>query len=422
MDFPIETVRAAFPALSLTDNVRRRIYLDNPAGTQVPKSVAEAVSRCLLSTNANLGGFFETTVAAQKVVDDAHAAMADFLGAETAEEIIIGANMTTLTYHLSRTLGRGFAPGDEIILTRMDHEGNVSPWLQLAEDRGLVVRWLPFDQESWQVEPAALAALLSDRTKLVALNYASNLTGSINRVKELTHMARTAGALVYVDAVQFAPHGLVDVTEIGCDFLVCSAYKFFGPHMGILWGRRAVIDALQPYKCRCSSNELPERFELGTPQIELMAGLTAAIGHFEQLGEAAGSKGSRRAKIAAAFSSSIAYENVLALQLIEGLSAIDGLTIHGITDPARVHERVPTVSFTVEGIEPESIVKPVNGEGIFLWSGHNYAWEIVHQLGIPADQGVVRIGIAHYNTASEIAETLESVTRTIAMLRQQRRV
>lgn len=422
MDFPIETVRAAFPALSLTDNVRRRIYLDNPAGTQVPKSVAEAVSRCLLSTNANLGGFFETTVAAQKVVDDAHAAMADFLGAETAEEIIIGANMTTLTYHLSRTLGRGFAPGDEIILTRMDHEGNVSPWLQLAEDRGLVVRWLPFDQESWQVEPAALAALLSDRTKLVALNYASNLTGSINRVKELTHMARTAGALVYVDAVQFAPHGLVDVTEIGCDFLVCSAYKFFGPHIGILWGRRAVIDALQPYKCRCSSNELPERFELGTPQIELMAGLTAAIGHFEQLGEAAGSKGSRREKIAAAFSSSIAYENVLALQLIEGLSAIEGLTIHGITDPARVHERVPTVSFTVEGIEPESIVKPVNGEGIFLWSGHNYAWEIVHQLGIPADQGVVRIGIAHYNTASEIAETLESVTRTIAMLRQQRRV
>ena len=422
MDFPIETVRAAFPALSLTDNGRRRIYLDNPAGTQVPKSVAEAVSRCLLSTNANLGGFFETTVAAQKVVDDAHAAMADFLGAETAEEIIIGANMTTLTYHLSRTLGRGFAPGDEIILTRMDHEGNVSPWLQLAEDRGLVVRWLPFDQESWQVEPAALAALLSDRTKLVALNYASNLTGSINRVKELTHMARTAGALVYVDAVQFAPHGLVDVSEIGCDFLVCSAYKFFGPHMGILWGRRAVIDALQPYKCRCSSNELPERFELGTPQIELMAGLTAAIGHFEQLGEAAGSKGSRRAKIAAAFSSSIAYENVLALQLIEGLSAIEGLTIHGITDPARVHERVPTVSFTVEGIEPESIVKPVNGEGIFLWSGHNYAWEIVHQLGIPADQGVVRIGIAHYNTASEIAETLECVTRTIAMLRQQRRV
>lgn len=420
MNFPIEAVRTAFPALSLTDNGRRRIYLDNPAGTQVPRTVAEAVSQCLLSTNANLGGFFETTLAAQKIVDDAHAAMADFLGAETAEEIIIGANMTTLTYHMSRTIGRDFFPGDEIILTRMDHEGNVSPWLQLAEDRGLVVRWLPFDQESWQVEPAALSALLSDRTRLVALNYASNLTGSINRVKELTRIAREAGALVYVDAVQFAPHGLVDVAEIGCDFLVCSAYKFFGPHISILWGRRAVIDALQPYKCRCSSNELPERFELGTPQIELMAGLIAAVGHFERLGEAAGSKGSRRDKIAAAFSASIAYENTLALQLIDGLSTIDGLTIHGITDKARAHERVPTVSFTVEGIAPESIVRPMNAEGIFLWSGHNYAWEIVHQLGIPADQGVVRIGIAHYNTAAEIGETLESVKRTISMLRQQR--
>ena len=420
MDFPIEAVRDAFPALSLTDKGRRRIYLDNPAGTQVPKSVADAVSRCLVETNANLGGFFETTLAAQKVVDDAHAAMADFVGAASPEEIIIGANMTTLTYHMSRTLGRDFKPGDEIILTRMDHEGNVSPWLQLAEDRGLVVRWLPFDQQSWQVEGAALAALLNDRTRLVALNYASNLTGSINRVKELTRIAKQAGALVYVDAVQFAPHGLVDVAEIGCDFLACSAYKFFGPHMGILWGKRSVIDTLQPYKCRCSSNGLPERFELGTPQIELMAGLTAAVGYFEKLGEATGEHGTRRQKIAAAFKAAIAYENVLAPRLIDGLSAIKGLTIHGITEPARVNERVPTVSFTVEGIAPESIARQMNAEGIFLWSGHNYAWEIVHQLGIPAEEGVVRIGIAHYNTAAEIDETLESAARIIAMLRQQR--
>jgi cysteine desulfurase family protein (TIGR01976 family) len=328
--------------------------------------------------------------------------------------------MTTLNYHMSRTIGRHFKPGDEIILTRMDHEGNVSPWLQLAEDRGLVVRWLPFDQQSWQVEGAALAALLNDRTRLVALNYASNLTGSINRVKELTRIAKQAGALVYVDAVQFAPHGLVDVAEIGCDFLACSAYKFFGPHMGILWGKRSVIDALQPYKCRCSSNGLPERFELGTPQIELMAGLTAAVGYFEKLGEATGEHGTRRQKIAAAFKAAIAYENVLAPRLIDGLSAIKGLTIHGITEPARVNERVPTVSFTVEGIAPESIARQMNAEGIFLWSGHNYAWEIVHQLGIPAEEGVVRIGIAHYNTAAEIDETLESAARIIAMLRQQR--
>ncbi|BCM19841.1 cysteine desulfurase-like protein [Mesorhizobium sp. J8] len=419
-DFPVEAVRGRFPALSLTDDGRRRIYLDNPAGTQVPLTVADAVSRCLLSTNANLGGFFETTVAAQKVVDDAHAAMADFLNASSIEEIVIGANMTTLTYHMSRTLGRMMKPGDEIIVTRMDHEGNVSPWLQLAEDLGLVVRFLPFDERSWQVEEAALKALLSDKTRLVALNYASNLTGSINRVKALTAIARQAGALVYVDAVQFAPHGLVDVQELGCDFLICSAYKFFGPHMGILWGRRDVIDALKPYKCRCSSNVLPERFELGTPQIELMAGLTAAIDYFADLGASAGERGSRRQRIARAFEVSIAYENVLARQLIDGLYDIEGLVIHGITDPKRLAERVPTISFTVEGIEPETIVRQMNAENIFVWSGHNYAWEVVHQLGIPAEQGVVRIGIAHYNTAKEIEETLGSVHRVIAMLRQQR--
>ncbi|QKC73942.1 cysteine desulfurase-like protein [Mesorhizobium loti] len=420
MDFPIEAVRGKFPALSLSDKGRRRIYLDNPAGTQVPQAVADAVSRCLLTTNANLGGYFETTVAAQAVVDEAHQAMADFLGAASPEEIIIGANMTTLTYHMSRTLGRSLKPGDEIILTRMDHEGNVSPWLQLAEDLGLVVRWLPFDEQSWQVEEAALAGLLSDKTRLVALNYASNLTGSINRVRSLTAIAKQAGALVYVDAVQFAPHGLIDVQHLGCDFLICSAYKFFGPHMGILWGRLDVIEGLKPYKCRCSSNGLPERFELGTPQIELMAGLTAAVDHFAGLGAAVGETGSRRQKIAKAFEVSIAYENPLAQRLIDGLSGISGLTIHGITDPKRLGDRVPTVSFTVDGIVPETIVRQMNAENIFLWSGHNYAWEIVHQLGIPAEQGVVRIGIAHYNTAAEIDETLESVHRVIAMLRQQR--
>ncbi|WP_188393856.1 cysteine desulfurase-like protein [Mesorhizobium sp. SARCC-RB16n] len=420
VDFSIEAVRGKFPALSLTDKGRRRIYLDNPAGTQVPQAVADAVSRCLLTTNANLGGYFETTIAAQQVVDDAHQAMADFLGAASPQEIVIGANMTTLTYHMSRTLGRTMKPGDEIILTRMDHEGNVSPWLQLAEDLGLVVRWLPFDERTWQVEEATLAGLLSGKTRLVALNYASNLTGSINRVKSLTQIAKQAGALVYVDAVQFAPHGLIDVQELGCDFLICSAYKFFGPHMGILWGRREVIEGLKAYKCRCSSDGLPERFELGTPQIELMAGLTAAVDYFADLGASAGEGGSRRRRIAKAFEISIAYENPLAQRLIDGLSDISGLTIHGITDPKRLVDRVPTVSFTVDGIVPETIVRQMNAENIFLWSGHNYAWEIVHQLGIPAEQGVVRIGIAHYNTASEIDETLESVHRVIAMLRQQR--
>lgn len=416
--FPIDAQRNEFPALAIRDGGRRRIYLDNPAGTQVPRSVADAVVRCLLETNANLGGFFATTLAAQRIVEAAHEAAADFLGASSSEEIIIGANMTTLTYHMSRTVGRHWTAGDEIIVTRMDHEGNVSPWLQLAEGRGLTVRFLPFDQQSWQVEENALSALLSERTKLVALNYASNLTGSINRVKELTARAKAAGAMVYVDAVQFAPHGLVDVQALGCDFLACSAYKFFGPHMGILWGRRALIDTLVPYKCRCSSNDLPERFELGTPQIELMAGLSAAIAYFQELGERFGATGSRREKIAAAFEASIAYEAGLARRLIDGLSAVPGLTIHGITDPRRIDERVPTVSFTVDGVAPDEIARGLADGNIFVWSGHNYAWEIVHQLGIAADKGVVRIGIAHYNTAEEIEETIGAVMRVVSMLRQ----
>lgn len=420
MAFPIDDVRGRFPALDLTDQGRRRIYLDNPAGTQVPRSVADAVATCLLETNANLGGFFTTTLAAGDVVEDAHRAMADFLGAAGPEEVIIGPNMTTLTYQMSRTLGRDFRPGDEIIVTRMDHEGNVSPWLQLAEDRGLTVRMLPFDTASWQVEERDLARLLSPRTRLVALNYASNLTGSINPVKRLVALAREAGAFTYVDAVQFAPHGLVDVAGLGCDFLACSSYKFFGPHLGILWGRREVLDRLVPYKLRCSGNDLPERFETGTPQVELLAGLSAAVGHFAALGERLGATGSWRDRIAAAYAASIAWEAPLAQMLIDGLRRIDGLTIHGITDPGRIAERVPTVSFSVTGIAPETLARELAAENIFVWSGHNYAWEIVHQLGIAPEEGVVRIGAASYNTPAEIGDTLDAVERLVAMLRQKR--
>jgi len=420
MAFPIDHVRGAFPSLAAADAGRRRLYLDNPAGTQVPRVVADAVHRCLIESNANLGGFFATTLAAGKVVDDAHHAMADFLGAASPEEIVIGPNMTTLTYQMSRTLGRDFAPGDEIVVTRMDHEGNVSPWLQLAEDRGLVVRKVPFDTQSWQIAEDALAAALSPRTRLVALTHASNLTGSVNPVKRLVALARAAGALTYVDAVQFAPHGLIDVAELGCDFLACSAYKFFGPHLGILYGRRELLAALAPYKLRCASDALPDRFETGTPQIELMAGLSAAVGYFEGVGAALGAGGSRRQKIAAAFAASTAYEAPLALQLIAGLQEISGITIHGITDPARIADRVPTVSFSLEGIAPETLVRELAAENIFVWSGHNYAWEVVHQLGIPPDAGVIRIGAAHYNTAGEIGETVEAVRRLTGMLRQRR--
>jgi cysteine desulfurase family protein (TIGR01976 family) len=418
--FPVESIRALFPALSLRDNGKRRIYLDNPAGTQVPQSVGDAVYLAILSRNANLGGHFATSRQAGEILAGAHRAMAEFLGAASADEIIIGPNMTSLTYQLSRTLARDWKEGDEIVLTQIDHEGNVGPWMQAAEERGVTVRWLPFSEESWQIEPEMLAPLLGKRTRLVALNYASNLTGSINRIEELVALARNAGAITYVDAVQMAPHGPIDVVDLDCDFLACSSYKFFGPHLGIVYGRKAVLDSLKPYKLRCSPNAYPTRFETGTPQIELLAGLEAAVDHFAALGALTGATGSRRTTIAAAFAASIAHEGKLARQLIDGIRDIKGLRVIGIVDEERMAERVPTVSFTVEGIVPSSLVDLLNEEGIFCWAGHNYAWGVVKQLGIPPERGVTRIGIANYNTREEIAVTVDSIRRNLAMLRQQR--
>ena len=407
MTFPIESVRSAFPALAITDDAGPRIYLDNPAGTQVPQSVVDAIADCLIGSNANLGGYFPTSLAAGAVVDEAHQAMADFLGAASADEIILGANMTTLTFHLARSICRNFKPGDEILLTRMDHEGNVAPWLTIAEDLGLVVKWLPFDTETWQVEPAALEAALSDRTRLLALNYASNLTGSINDVKALTAMAKAAGALVFIDAVQLAPHRAIDVQEIGCDFLACSSYKFFGPHLGIVWGSTEVLKSLPAYKCRCVGEELMGKFETGTPQIELLAGLTATVDYYAQLGTQVGATGSRRDKIVTAFEAAHAYERPLASQLIEGLSKLPDVTVHGITNLNRIDERVPTVSFSYNGHKPAFVSKALSDQNIFIWDGHNYALEVVRQLSIPEDEGIVRIGIAHYNTEAEIDRTLK---------------
>jgi cysteine desulfurase family protein (TIGR01976 family) len=411
--FPIADVRGAFPALALTDHGRARAYLDNPAGTQVPTSVIEAVTRCLGETNANLGGAFATSKAADDVVRGAHAAMADFLGAASAREVVIGPSMTTLTYRISRSLGRGLRPGDEIVVTRMDHDGNVAPWLQLAEDRDLVVRWLPFDRETWRIEPAALDDVLSERTRILALNYASNLTGSVNDVGALAARAKAAGALVYVDAVQLAPHRLVDVAALGCDFLVCSSYKFFGPHLGILWGRAELLEEMFPYQCRCASDGIPKKFETGTPQIELLAGLEAAVDYFARLGERTGANGSRRARIAAAYDAIIAYENNLAQYLIDGLASLPAVRVQGITNPNRMMDRVPTVSLTHDRVTPPAMARALADDGVFVWSGHNYALEVVRHLGIDENLGVLRIGIVHYNTREDIDRTLDGLDKLL---------
>lgn len=403
--FPIDEVRAHFPALAAPT-----AFLDNPAGTQVPRAVIDAVAHAMAGAASNLGGFFRASQDAVAINDRAHAAMADFLGAASPREIVIGQSMSMLTFQISRSLARDWQPGDEIVVTRMDHEGNVSPWLKVAEERGLTVRWLPFDRDSWRLEPEALAAVLNGNTRLVALNYASNLTGSINPVAELTALAKAAGALVYVDAVQFAPHGLVDVAAIGCDFLVCSAYKFFGPHLGILWGREALLADLYPYAVRTAPKALPGRHEVGTPQTELLAGLAASVDYIASLG----GEGGRRARLANAFTAAIAHEMPLAQRLIERVRAISGTTVHGITNNNRLHERVPTIALTHARHENRDLARALAARDIAVWSGHNYALELVRYLGLDEEDGVLRIGLAHYNTAAEVDAVADALAELLA--------
>ena len=408
-NFPIDAVRAAFPSLA-----GKHIHLDNPAGTQVPRLVADAVARCLLETNANLGGFFTTSRAVGEIVEQAHRDAATLFGAADWREIVIGQSMTALTFLMARSLGRTLFAGDEIVLTRMDHDGNVAPWLAVAEEHGCTVRFVPFDRDSWRIEPEALEAVLSPRTRLVALAYASNLTGSINDVAALTARAKQAGALVYVDAVQFAPHGLIDVAALGCDFLVASAYKFFGPHLGVLWARADLLRELRAYKVRPLKEDLPWRWEHGTPQIELQAGLSAAIAYLDWLGAQVGQGETPRARLADAWSASIAWEAELAKTLIAGLQAMKGITIHGITNPNRIGFRVPTVSFTHATVPPADIAQSLAAAGICVWSGNDYALEIVRALGLDEESGVLRIGLAHCNTPAEVQTVLKEVHVALA--------
>lgn len=407
--FPIDLVRQQFPALAAP-----AAFLDNPAGTQVPRPVIDAVAAAMVGAASNLGGCFETSQSADAVYARAHEAMADLLGAASPREIVIGQSMSMLTFQISRSLGRGWQAGDEVIVTRMDHEGNISPWLRLAEERGLVIRWLPFNRETWRIEADDLRALLNERTRLLALNYASNLTGSINDVAALTGISKAAGALVYIDAVQFAPHGLVDVQRLGCDFLVCSAYKFFGPHLGVLWGREAILADLYPYAVRCAPQELPGRHEIGTPQTELFAGLAAAVEYLAWLGVATGASGSRRQRIAGGYAAATAYEMPLAQSLIDGLRTIPQLKVQGIVNSNRLHERVPTVSVTHPKHSNKALARSLGERGINVWSGHNYALEVARHLGLDEAEGVLRIGLAHYNTQAEVERILGALKRLMA--------
>ncbi len=417
MTIDLVTIRSQFPALARTDDGHPRLYFDNPAGTQVPQSVADRMSDCLLHASANLGGYFETSHLADKVVSDARDAMVDFLNAPSADEIIFGQNMTSLTLHLSRSIGRHFQAGDEIILSQMDHDANVEPWVLMARDFGFEIRWLPFDIETFEFDLAKLDELLTSKTRLVCIGGASNLTGTINDVKTVCTKAREAGAWSFIDAVQSVPHVSTDVQALGCDFLTCSAYKFFGPHQGILWGRREVLEALEPYKVRPASDAIPECFETGTQSHEGLAGVTAAVDYFAWVGEtmagdfyAANQQFEGRClHTHAAMDCLFAYEKVLAERLIDGLGSIKGVTVQGITKPEAMHHRVPTVSFTHCTQTPADTARALGERNIFVWNGHNYAIEPAKALGIFDSGGAVRVGPVHYNSIEEIDVLLNAL-------------
>ncbi len=406
MTFDIEAVRRQFPALALADEGQRRIYLDNPAGTQVPQSVVDAMRDCLLYANANLGGEFVSSAAADAVADGAHAAMADLLNARDPAEIVFGANMTTLTFQFSRALGQTFNPGDEIIVTELDHDANVTPWTLLARDRGLTIRKIRLNTETFRLDLDQFERLLGERTRLVCVGHASNLLGTINDIGKIVARAHAHDALVFVDAVHSVPHIGVDVRDLGCDLLACSPYKFFGPHQGVLWGRRELLESLPAYKLRPAPDSLPGRFETGTQSHECMAGVTAAVDYLASLAPSAAG-GSRRDRLRSALARVRDYETQLCRELVGGLNSIRGLQIFGLSDD--FDSRSPTVSFRLGEIDPAEIAARLAKRNIFAWSGHSYAVEPCAALGLLDRGGVLRVGLVHYNDGTDIAALLEAL-------------
>jgi len=417
MSLDISLIRSQFPALSLKDGGVSRVYLDNPAGTQVPQQVIERMNHYLIETNANHDGHFRTSRESDLVLEEAHQAMADFLNARSSSEIIFGPNMTTLTYAISRSLAHWFKEGEEIILTRMDHDANVMPWVQMAQDKGLKMKWLEFNRESYKYDLDSLEKLVSPRTCLITVNYASNAIGTINDIKEVSRIAHKSDVLVYVDAVQYVPHAPTDVQDLECDFLVCSAYKFFGPHQGILWGKSDLLEKLPAYKDRPAAENPPGKFETGTQCHEGQAGTLGALEYFTMIGKNMAaefhqqfSTCSEQSKyLHAAMVAIREYEKELSAHLISGLQSINGITIHGITTSSELDQRVPTVSFVKDDYHPVDIAKRLAQENVFVWDGDYYAVEVINHLGLQEKGGMLRVGPVHYNTKEELDNFLNLV-------------
>ena len=402
VSFPIHAVRARFPALDLRSS--RRAFFDAPGGTQVCEDAIVGMAAHLREGTANSGGAFATSRATDALSHAAHAAMADLLGGQ-ADEIAFGPNMTSLTLAASRALSRGWGAGDNLVVTRLDHDANVAPWLAVAADRGMEVRWLDFSRETGRLDLKALPDLIDARTRLVAVGAASNALGTLNDVPAIVAAVRAGspgvdGALVYVDAVQSVPHVATDVAVLGCDFLACSPYKFFGPHQGVLWGSAQAWERLEAYKVRPAGDDGAHRLETGTPSFEGQAGVLGTIEYLDWLGgEVAPAANSRRARLLAAMAASAAYERELGEHLLAGLACVDGLRLYG---PPTMAGRVPTFAFTIAGHHPDAVARHLAERDLFAWSGHFYAVEVIRRLGLEQAGGLVRVGLCHYSTADEV--------------------
>lgn len=432
-------VRAQFPALSLNVsgevNGHPAAFLDAPGGTQVPQRVIDAISNYLRTSNANTCGAYQTSRQTDQTIADARAAMADFLGCDP-DEIVFGPNMTTLTYAISRSIGRELGPGDEIVLTHLDHDANISPWRAL-EERGVKIQMVDIHEEDCTLNMDDLARKINSRTKVVAVGYASNAVGTINDVKTVVRLAHEVGAMAFIDAVHYAPHGPIDVRELDCDFLACSTYKFFGPHMGVLYGKREHLARLHPYKLRANTNAVPQRWEWGTLNHECTAGITACVEYLAELGRHNAGMGSdrvvtgalvrraeqgsahdsaglnRRDALLAAYQSIRAHERTLMQRMLQGLAEIPGLRLYGISDSSRLDSRCPTFALRIPGQTPLELATKLGQRGIFTWDGNYYALNLTERLGVEQDGGFLRIGFVHYNSEEEVDRVLREL-RTLA--------
>jgi len=408
----VDDCRQQFPALSRQVNDQPTVFFDGPAGTQVPKRVIDAIGHYLANSNANHEGLFATSRESDAMLAETHAAVAALLGTPDPDTVVFGPNMTTLTLALSRSLAKTWRRGDEVVVTRLDHDANVTPWVLAARDAGATVRFVGVNRNDCTLDLEDLRSKLNERTRLVAVGCASNSVGSINPVAEICRWAHAVGAFVFLDAVHYAPHALIDVQAWDCDFLACSAYKFFGPHIGILWGRRELLDGLPACKVRPAPDELPGKWMTGTQNHECLAGVLECVRYLADLGRSldADEELDDRSSLRTAYEAIGDYERTLVSRLLAGLTANEKITVYGVTDPQRFDQRMPTVSITHSELSASQLALALGDEGIFVWHGNYYALELTETLRLEPE-GMVRIGLVHYNTREEVDRFLQTLNQ-----------